>query len=469
MDTMGIVRINALIHRQNSSLKYAVVVFVAGSILSFTGDARSNTEIIPVFSIKETLVDNEEGGTSDSGYITTIAPGIIVEREGPRSTLSLDYQLNAVYNGRFDESEDRTVHLLEFFTDYQHSPGKWISSLRANSRLTNIDVNGRQNVNPEFSDDNTTELRTFLADTELTDTLGDSVNYRTRAFINYATYADSDDGDGTAGKGLLFELDNFRSQADFTWRTELTSVLLEDGIDETQLDTFNAILNYRVSSNWSSFVDYTRTELDSPQLEDDKTLLGVTWAPNRRSFISFGAGKRVINEEKDDTYSLEARLERKRATYSVTYDDDITTARASAFRDVDLSRSTTQSISIVPVRQKRAAANIEASGKHSTYRLSIFEFDRTGANIEDDETTAGLRLSYDYELSERDQFRARLLAEHIVAIETIDYWDLVATYSRRLTKSETMDVELGWGEQESTNVGDEFKRVFMSAQYRVTF
>ena len=475
-DTMGILKINArdpvATRHQNVTLKYAVVILVTAAIINFTGVAWSNTDINPVFAIKGTLVDSEEGETSDSGFITTISPGILVERQGPRSTLALDYQLNAVYNGGFDESEDEVVHLLDFFTDYEHKPGKWISSLQANSRLTNIDVNGRQNTRPEFIDDNTTELRTILADTELTDKLGDSVSYRTRAFMNYATFADSDDGDDTRGKGLLFELNNFRSQADFTWTAELASELLEDDINETQFDTFNAILNYRVSSNWSSFVDYTRTELDTPQFEDNKTLLGVIWAPNRRTFVSLGAGKRGNDDERNDTYSFEARSERKRVTYSATYDEDITTARSAVFDQIvdgGFATPTTDSISISPVLQKRATVNIEAFGKYSTYRLSIFETDRSGSDIEDDQTIIGILLAYDYVLSEREQISVTLLGQEIESVETSDLLDLEATYSRLLSESETVDLGFGWAEQDSTDVEDEYKRVFVSAAYRIIF
>ena len=267
MDTMGMLRINArypvFIHRQNASLKCAMVILVAGSILNFSGDAWSNTEIIPVFSIEERLVNNEEVGTSDSGYITTVSPGIIVDWEGSRSTLFLDYELNAVYQRGFDESEDIVVNRLDFLTAYQHVPEKWISRFYANSSLTNIDPNGRQNLDPQFFDDNNTELRTLGVDTEINDELINSVDYRVALFANYATYADSDDGDDTTGQGLLLDLNNFQSGADLIWRTELASGLAEDETDETQIDAFNVVLGYWVSPNWSPFIGYTRTEIDT--------------------------------------------------------------------------------------------------------------------------------------------------------------------------------------------------------------
>ncbi len=448
--------------------KTVFLVFL--SMMFFAGNAYSNTEITSFFSKNATLLDSEDGGTSDSGYVTTISPGIIVDREGSRSSLSLSYQLDAVYYRGFDnrEEDSNVVQLLDFFTDYEHRPGKWISSLQANSRLTNIDVNGRQNANHVFIQDNTDELRTLEIDTEVNDKLVNSVDYRTRVYANYATYADSDDGDDTRGKGLLLGLNNFRTSGDFTWGVELSSDLVEDDIDETQLDVSNILLGYKISSIWSSFIEHTRTELDSPRLTDNVTLIGVTWRPNRRSFISLGAGKR----DEEDSYSFAARSERKRVTYSATYDEDITTARSDVFDQIlenDLGSATTQSISISPVLQKRATFNIEASGKFSTYRLSFFDTDRSGSSIDPDETVTGIVLSYDYEFCKRDQISVRLLGQEVKSVEESTLLDLGATYSRLLPRSETMDIGFGWAEQDSTEAEDEYKLIFVSAAYRITF
>ena len=498
MATMGMLRINVpnpvLIHRQNPSLRYAVVILVAGSILSFTGDAYSNTEITPIFSIQERLVDNEEGGTTDSGYITTISPRIIVGREGPRSTLFLDYQLDAVYRRGFDEPDDVVVNTLNFLTDYQHVPGKWVSTFQANSRLTNIDSNGRQNLDPEFFDDNNAELRTLGFDTEVNDELTNSVDYHALVFANYATYADSDDGDDTTGQGLILDLNNLQSGRDLLWRTGVASGLAEDETDETQIDAFDAVLGYRIAPNWSPFITYTRTvvnTLDSPEFTDNKTLIGMLWSPNRKNYISIGAGERTGGDG-DSTYSFGALSERRHLTFTASYSDDITIARATFFdtifedslsilfrrddKDIGITRndisragSTSQSISIAPIREKIARMGVTVDGKRTLYSLSVFERDRSESTDNPEEYVTGLQFDYGYQLSGRDNILVTVLAQNTKSVETSDFWNLRANYLRQLARFETMDIGFGWTEQESTAVADEYKRVFLSARYFVTF
>jgi hypothetical protein len=135
----------------------------------------------------------------------------------------------------------------------------------------------------------------------------------------------------------------------------------------------------------------------------------------------------------------------------------------------DLGSATTQSISISPVLQKRATFNIEASGKFSTYRLSFFDTDRSGSSIDADETVTGIVLSYDYEFSKRDQISVRLLGQEVKSVEESTLLDLGATYSRLMPRSETMDIGFGWAEQDSTEAEDEYKLIFVSAAYRITF
>jgi len=496
MDTMGITDPSSqnpvLNQRHFVRANFHVVILAVFSILFFfTGSVFSDTEIEPYFSIKGTVAEEEDELIRESGFITTITPGISVFREGPRSLLDLRYKLDAVFYGGFDESNDELVNTLDFLTNYQHVPGKWISTFQANSRLTNIDPTGRQNLDPEFIDDNNAELRTLGIDTLVKDELSNSVDYGALLFANYATYADSDDGDDTSGQGLLLELNNFRSAADLIWRTEFTSGLAEDGTDETQIGAFNAVIGYRVSPNWNPFISYTRTELestDTPEFTDNKTLIGMLWLSNRRNFIAIGAGQR----SGDNTYALDASLIRRHLTFTASYSDDITIARAGAFNylwedsltillnrdsgdsgisrnDISRVESSSQSTSITPIREKIARVDVTANGKRSLYRLSIFERDRTESTTDPDEDITGLQFDYGYTLSERDNVTVTALAQNTKTIETSDFWNLRANYSRQLARFETVDFGFGWTEQTSTEVADEYKRVFVSANYRVTF
>ena len=456
-------------HYKAPPLNPGLIVLVVSIMINLPGIAHSNTEITPSFSIKESLVDTEEDSTSDSGQITTIAPGIKVLREGPRSSLSLDYQLNAVYNHGFDESDDREVHLLKFLTKYQHSPGKWVSSLRARSELTNPDPDGRQNINPDIIDDNSRELRTIVVDTAVTDRITDTIQYRAGLNLDYAEYADTDDADDTEGRGVQLWLDNIRSLNDFTWITQLDSQIVEDDDNEEHVDTFNLKLNYRFTRKWSSFVDYTRTETELLQFEDEARLVGLTWEPSNRSYITLGVGKR----DDDDTYSIDAVSERRNVIYSATYTEKILTSRRETLNQQQqafFALPTTQSISIIPVLQKRATVNITVIGNHSTYEASVFQTNRSDLTfIEPDETVTGLRFSYAYQVSPRDEISANLIGQERETLETQDFVYFQTIYSRFLSKSETMNIAFEWVKEDSDEDTNEYERVLVSAEYRVTF
>jgi hypothetical protein len=132
------------------------------ALIALPGMAMAVTDIKPSIAIKYSVVDTQRISSIDeSGQITNLKPALSIVREGPRSSLLLDYSLNAVYNHGLD-ADDRVVHLLKFLTSYQHIPGKWVSSVGAGSQQNNIDVNGVQNTNSDISGDNKTELRTFL-------------------------------------------------------------------------------------------------------------------------------------------------------------------------------------------------------------------------------------------------------------------------------------------------------------------
>lgn len=449
-----------------SSINQRIITLSVLILIALPGFTYAKTEIVPIFSIRETLVDNETDSLNESGYITTLAPGISVVAEGARSSLRLDYLLNAANSNDLDQ-EDREVHELSFLSSYQHSPGKWESSLRASSQLTNIDVNGVQNINPDFDDDNSEELRTLVFNTTVTDRMTDTIQYRASLNADYADFADSGEDD-TDGHGIELRLDNFRSSNDFTWSTRLNSQVSGVDDDEEQIDTLNLNLRYRLNREWSSFIDITRTDTDFSEFDDENKLIGLTWQPSSRTSVSFGAGRRGD----DNSYSLDAVHALQHITFSALYIEEITTAREDTLSQLQLdqlAQSTTQSISFIPVLQKRASLNLTVTGNHSTLLTSIFQTDRTEETSALNEKITGARISFTRELSARDDLTLSLLGQESEDQEINELTDLTITFTRLHSNSETIDFSLGLANQDSTLDSSEYERVLFSAEYRVTF
>jgi hypothetical protein len=438
-------------------------------LIALPGFAAAQTEITPYVSIKESLVHEEDDGSNNTGQITTLAPGIRVVSSGPRSDLSLDYTLRANQSSGLDQ-DDEVVHLLDFLSSYQHSPGKWLSSLRASSRLTNADPNGRQNTNSDFNDDNTEELHTIAIDTSVTDRWTDTIQYRASVGADYTNL----DGDDSRGSDLLVELDNFRSPNDFTWRTQAERQIANEDDGDEIIDTYNAYLNYRLNRTWSTWYGFTHTEVDFGDSDfddsdpDDAWLLGLIWQPSSRTTVSAGAGRRGS----DENYSLDAIHTRQNFSLSASYTEDITTGRRDTLNQQQsdfLAQSTTDSISAEPILQKRADLNFSIFGQYSTISTSFFQTDRSSRSDTQDEIITGGIISYSRELSVRDNMTISLRGQEIKDDENNDLTELTVSYLREHSKNETIIVSTVWTNEDSTRSTDDYERILVSAEYRVKF
>ncbi len=184
--------------------------------------------------------------------------------------------------------------------------------------------------------------------------------------------------------------------------------------------------------------------------------------------MSFGAGERGD----DNSYSLDAIHATRHLSFSANYFDEITSARSDTLNQQlsdQFAQATTQSISIVPVLQKRASLNFTATGNYSTFQTSIFQTDRSEEITDLDEKITGARISFTRELGARDNLTVSLLGQESEDEETNDLEDLTITYARLHSSSETFNVSLGLTNQDSTLDGNEYERVLFSVEYRVTF
>jgi hypothetical protein len=435
-------------------------------LITLPGIAYSNTEITPFFSIRQSLVDNETDTLDESGYITTLVPGVSMVSEGARSNIQLDYLINASKSRDLDQ-DDREVHELDFISSYQHIPGRWVSSLRASSQLTNIDVNGVQGINPDINDDNSEELRTVAFNTIFTDRVTDKVQYRASLNADYADFADSEE-DNTEGQGFQLELDNFRALNKFIWSTRLNSQVYSEGDNEQQIDTLNLNFRYRLNKKWSPFIDLTRTETDFSEFDDENKLFGLIWQPSSRTSVSLGAGRR----NDDESYSLDAVHTVQHLSFSALYAEEITTSREYTLSQQltdPLAQSTTLSLSIIPVLQKRAALNFAVTGRRTVFRTSIFQTDRSAESSGVDEKITGVRISLSREISASDNFSLSLLGQETEDLEDSDLANLTLSWAKSHSDSETFNFSLSWTNQDSTQDSNEYERVVASAEYRLTF
>jgi hypothetical protein len=209
MDTMGMLRINARdpvpIHRQNASLKYAVVM-ATRDIMKTNGEhqiieyyeflyllkriifvfsvlyliivsqlAFAETTVTPGIKVGETVVHNEFDSFSETGFVTSIQPGVIIDSNNAKSTFSMAYGLELLRSHDLETNDDREVHNLDLSGEFQHIPNQWTSYVRANNQLNNSNVDGVQSANPEFLDVNSEQLFTLDVGSAYSDRLSRNV------------------------------------------------------------------------------------------------------------------------------------------------------------------------------------------------------------------------------------------------------------------------------------------------------
>lgn len=446
------------------AVKSRKILLSALLVLNTFSPALALTEITPFVSVGVSAVDNEFATTSESGKITTLAPGVSVSREGTKASLQLDYQYRAIASHGL-EQEDREVHELGLASRYEHSPGFWVSTLNASSRLTDLDIDGIQSADDDFINDNTTELRTVAIDTSVSDFITGKIEYLARVG---ADYTDLEDGGDSEGYGVLLDLNTFRSPDRFTWRASLDSKESRSDEREERIDRYNAILNYRVSDAWSVFFDGTAYKTDSSELDEKSRLLGVSWRPTERTLLSLGAGER--GDEK--TYSLDASHRHRRVSVLASYQEEITTAREDALDSQlagFLAQISTLSISVEPLLQKRFTLSLSVSGLYSEVVVAVYDVDRSGGQTIEDETVQGYSATFLRRLNARNTFSVNVGYQETASIEESELSSLSLNFSRQHSINETFNFMLGWSEQESSLQTNEYERKSLGATYRVSF
>ena len=131
--------------------------------------------------------------------------------------------------------------------------------------------------------------------------------------------------------------------------------------------------------------------------------------------------------------------------------------------------TTTESISIIPVLQKRAFVDIGIVGKYSSVNTSLFQTERTESSGVLDERISGVKMSYTRKLSAQETLTVGLLGQVARAQEQSDLVDIQSVYSVSFSKLEELAVVLSWTEQDSSLDTSEYKRVLASLSYKITF
>lgn len=434
--------------------------------LFFQGQAWSESTLTPRLKLEETFISNETSSEDESGQITTISPGVLYENFGANSYLTLDYSLNAKEYNELS-GNDEVDHTLSMQSEVTHVPNRWSSRFSSNIKQANVSTDGVQIVNPSIQSNNTSELRTFAVDTDFNGRLTNAINFQSKFLADYADFEDSDSTDSV---GLSLGLSSNNAWKKLSWQTTLTSrkSSTSSNIDE-QIETLQVGLDYRFNAKYSSFISISKSETDNDFLNDTNTNIGILWTPDQNSSFKLGVGKRG----NDRTYTLDSLLRSRRMTYTLNYDETVTTSRALLIDENSIEEGifpSSQGLSITPVLLKEGRVAVVFTGRLTDLSLAYFKQSKSQSEGSvDDEVVDGISINANRRLSSLSSVQLLLSRQETETSQDNVLENAALSYTRQWSKKTTVVVELNKTEQASTDVDNEYDQTTLSFRLNATF
>ncbi len=426
--------------------------------------ASAQSQLIPRIEINQEFIENKTPGVDESGSVTRLSPGIQYIAEGGINSLLIDYSLDAISSSGLSQ-DDEINHNLRLRDSITHIPGLWTTDVTGNISQANISADGVQNLNPNITTDNTRELRTLGVNTALNGRVSETTRFQTSLGADYADYEDSEDSEGYNAR---FSLDNSRARKPFSWQFEIDSRLSQTDTEEQKIDTAHINLDYRVNNRVSTFLDVTGTDTNNDQLNETETLLGLNWTPGRNTSLRIAAGKRGD----EDSYLLDASHKNRRMTLTANYEETVTTSREATLSSMSSDPTfsgTTQSISIIPVLEKRSTLSMLLTGKRSNLTFTIFQTERDQRNATKIEKTNGAKLGFNRKLSTRSSIDLILLSQKSKTTQDNDLTDIEVSYNKSLSKNSVYKITIRKTRQDSSDSANEYEQAVLGVLFTKSF
>jgi hypothetical protein len=439
----------------------SLILFAVGA----QNTALSQTRITPTLGLEGSFVSNKTATLDESGQVTTISPGVRYEAMGANTTVVLDYSINAIYASGLVQ-EDEVDQLLDFNASIAHIPNRWITQFNSSISHTNVSPDGIQIGNPNIKSSNSQELKALDVSSALNGRASDNIDYNTRLSADYAGFEDSPSTDGAA---LIMGLSS-RGTQKIQWSSSLrSSVSSTEGnsAGDEQIDTFQAEISYQLNPHYSTFLSYKKSDTDNQFLNDPNTTVGVTWTPSRLSSLKLGIGER----SDEPTYLIESFITTRRVTYTLNYDESVSTSRDLLINDStnpqDFAPSS-QSIETAPAYIKQGRAEIIMTGVRTNLTFAYFnrKTSRTDNNS-NEELTEGVSIDARRTLSQSSSVSASISREETEATQINNVTDASISYDRQQTKKITWSAEIRSTKQESNVITSESEQ--SSINFRGTF
>lgn len=300
--------------------------------------AAADWQITPRLSVSETYSDNirlAPKGQEQQSFVTDISPGLSVKGTGARFKLSLDYTMqNLFYQG--DVSSNNTNHALAATANAELIEQAVYLDSRATISNQNISIAGPQAFDNINDTQNRTEVKTFSLSPYWLHSFGSFGSSEVRYTYDVVDY-DSNTLARSTGNKLKLQFNSGPQFNNLQWGLNYTAEKISyadsqpaSAVADTDSQIFTVNARYRLDSKFS-LVGYGGYEnFNFPVAGNDPSgaswRVGGAWSPTSRTSLEATAGRRFFGS----TYALNFRHRTRRTTWSLSYSEDVTSARTQA-------------------------------------------------------------------------------------------------------------------------------------------
>ena len=292
--------------------------------------AAAEWKVQPGLDASETFTDNltlAPSGAERSDFVTEISPHITLSGTGARLKFNAMYRMRNFFYARENDASNTQHHLqaaahAELVDELFFVDGKAAVGQQA------ISAFGPQAVDNGLLAGNRAEIRTYSISPTLRHHFGRNVTAEAR----YTR----DSVDTDAGGLLASRSDRLHLglNSELAFRTLQWNVLY----DQQTINYDHAEnVETRMLSGTARYLITPRFSLNATAGHEDNSYVsigekpdggfwsfGATWAPSERTSVSANAGKRFFG----NTFSLNSQHRTRRTVWSMSYQEDITTARS---------------------------------------------------------------------------------------------------------------------------------------------
>jgi uncharacterized protein (PEP-CTERM system associated) len=269
---------------------------------------RGGWQIVPSIGVRGTLTDNVDqapSGQAHSDFITEIIPGILIDGQGARVKLHLDYRMDNLIYAR-DSNRNNLQNNLDAFGTLEAIENFFFIDARAAIDQEAISPFGARPSNPTTVNDNRTETRTYQVSPYLRGRFGDVADYLLRYDYNDLTNKSDSAGDSQVSV-LTARVNGTTRLSALTWTAEAIGQRADYSQSrDTEDDRARGIITYAFDPQFrvSATGGYERNDYITLEKTGNSTYGGgFDWAPTPRTRLHGDWERRFFGSGWNYTFS----------------------------------------------------------------------------------------------------------------------------------------------------------------------